>query len=88
MKGIEIIGLGTNLIDLNGVIPSYENNQYFVEIAEKAEADCNIKFNILPAGNSSSLKLMQSGKIPKRINHFRIGEGIMLGRETINSWHL
>lgn len=84
MKGINILGLGTNLTDLNGIIPTYENNKYFVDIAEEAEDKCNVKFKYLSAGNSSSLKLLSSGNIPDRINHFRIGEGILLGRETIN----
>lgn len=83
MQGIKIIGLGTNLTDLNGTIPTYENNMQLVELAEEVEAHCNIKFEYLSAGNSSSLKLMASGKMPKRINHFRIGEGILLGRETV-----
>ncbi|MBB6214764.1 putative amino acid racemase [Anaerosolibacter carboniphilus] len=83
MKGIEIIGLGTNLTDLNGTIPTYENNKQLVDLAEEIEEKCKIELQYLSAGNSSSLKLLASGKIPKRINHFRIGEGILLGRETI-----
>lgn len=83
MKGVKIIGLGTNLTDLNGTIPTYENNQQLVELAEEVEDKFNIKLEYLSAGNSSSLKLLESGKIPSRINHFRIGEGILLGRETI-----
>lgn len=83
MKGVKIIGLGTNLTDLNGTIPTNENNQQLVELAEEVEDKFNIKLEYLSAGNSSSLKLLESGKIPSRINHFRIGEGILLGRETI-----
>lgn len=83
MKGVKIIGLGTNLTDLNGTIPTIENNNQLVELAEEVENKFNIKLEYLSAGNSSSLKLLESGKIPSRINHFRIGEGILLGRETI-----
>jgi len=83
MKGVKIIGLGTNLTDLNGTIPTNENNQQLVELAGEVEDKFNIKLEYLSAGNSSSLKLLESGKIPSRINHFRIGEGILLGRETI-----
>lgn len=83
MKGVKIIGLGTNLTDLNGTIPTNANNQQLVELAEEVEDKFNIKLEYLSAGNSSSLKLLESGKIPSRINHFRIGEGILLGRETI-----
>ena len=83
MKGVKIIGLGTNLADLSGVIPTVENNQRLVSLAEETEDKFNIKLEYLSAGNSSSLKLLASGKLPARINHFRISEGIYLGREAI-----
>lgn len=83
MEGVKIIGLGMNLTDLNGVIPTYENNKQLVELAEEVEEKCNLNFEYLSAGNSSSLKLLATGKMPDRINHFRIGEGILLGRETV-----
>lgn len=83
MKGVRILGIGMNLTDLNGTIPTYENNLHFVELAEEVEDKCKVKLEILSAGNSSSLKLLSEGKLPGRINHFRIGEGILLGRETI-----
>lgn len=83
MKGVKIIGIGTNLTDLNGTIPTTANNQQLVNLAEEVEKKFNIKLEYLSAGNSSSLKLLESGKIPSRINNFRIGEGILLGRETL-----
>jgi len=83
MRGIRILGLGTNLTDLNGTIPTPENNQRLVDLAEEVESRCDVHLEWLSAGNSSSLKLLASGRLPRRINHFRIGEGILLGRETI-----
>ena len=56
---------------------------YSAIILREIENKFNIKLEYLSAGNSSSLKLLESGKIPSRINHFRIGEGILLGRETL-----
>ncbi len=84
LSGIRIIGLGTNLTDLNGTIPTRENNQQLVELAEEAERVLGIRFEYLSAGNSSSQQLLASGRIPSRINHFRVGEGILLGRETVS----
>jgi predicted amino acid racemase len=43
-----------------------------------------IKLRYISGGNSSSLNLIASGKIPRAVNHIRIGEGILLGRETVN----
>jgi predicted amino acid racemase len=38
----------------------------------------------LSGGNSSALPLIASGRMPARVNHVRIGEAILLGRETIH----
>jgi len=84
LKGVKIAGIGTNLTDLNGVIPTTENNRQLVEIAEQIEEKYDIKLEYLSAGNSSSLKLLKSGNLPKRINHFRLGESLLLGRETLD----
>ncbi len=84
LRGVHVIGLGTNLTDLNGVIPTTENNQKLVDLADDMEQAFGIKFELLTAANSSSIKLLESGGIPAGINHFRIGEGIMLGCETIS----
>lgn len=83
LKGVRLVGLGTNLTDLNGTIPTVENNQQLVDLAELIEHRYGISIRYLSAGNSSSLNLLASGKLPSRINHFRVGEGILLGRETI-----
>nr|WP_315023230.1 alanine/ornithine racemase family PLP-dependent enzyme [uncultured Aminipila sp.] len=83
LKGVKIIGLGTNLTDLNGVIPTTENNQKLVDLASEMEKEFDIKCEILTAANSSSIRLLELNGIPDRINHFRIGEAILLGRETI-----
>jgi predicted amino acid racemase len=55
----------------------------FVELAEDVEARCGITLEWLSAVNSSGLELIASGHMPSRINHARIGEAILLGRETI-----
>lgn len=83
LNGIEIVGLGMNLTDLNGTIPTEQNHQVFMALARKLEASYHIKFRVLSAGNSSSQKLMSSDGIPAGINQFRLGEGILLGKETI-----
>ncbi len=83
LNGVKVIGLGTNLTDLNGVIPTTENNQKLVDLANEMEKAFGIEFELLTAANSSSIKLLEDGGIPPGINHFRIGEAILLGCETI-----
>ncbi len=84
MRGIKIIGLGTNLTCYGGIIPTRENMQALVDYAKQIESRFNLKLKYISGGNSSSLNLLANNKMPKEINHLRIGEAILLGRETVN----
>lgn len=82
IKGIKLLGLGTNLTCYGGVIPNKENLSLLVDLAEKLEEKFHIHLDIISGGNSSSLYLLGKGEMPKKINHLRLGESIVLGRET------
>jgi predicted amino acid racemase len=81
-ENINLLGIGTNLTCYGGVIPSKTNLGRLVELAEIIETRFNISLNIVSGGNSSSLYLLEKGEMPNRINHLRLGESIVLGRET------
>jgi predicted amino acid racemase len=82
LDGIKIAGIGTNLTCYGGVIPSYKNLSKLIEIANIIENIIGYKLDIISGGNSSSLHLLPKGEIPSRINNLRVGEAILLGRET------
>ena len=82
LVGIRLIGIGTNLTCYGGVIPSNSILMKLVDIKEKIESTFNYKLEIISGGNSSSIPLLLSNQIPKEINNLRIGEAVMLGRET------
>lgn len=84
LKGLILEGLGVNLACYGGVIPTPENLGQLVELAEGVEKEFGISLPVISGGNSASLSLLQSGKVPARINQLRIGEGIVLGCETVN----
>jgi predicted amino acid racemase len=83
LPGIRIAGLGTNLSCYGGVKPSEENMNQLVAYARQIESAFGIQLRYISGGNSSSLNLIASGKMPRAVNHIRIGEGILLGRETV-----
>ena len=83
LRGIRIIGLGTNLACFGGVMPSENNMKQLVGYASTIESSFDLQLEWLSAVNSSGLELIAAGKMPARINHARIGEAILLGRETI-----
>lgn len=81
-KNIEIVGIGTNLTCYGAIIPSSINTGRLVEIAKKLEDEFDLNLEIVSGGNSSSLDLMMKDNIPKGVTNLRIGESIVLGRET------
>lgn len=83
LEGIRIVGLGTNLSCFGGIVPSEQNMNRLVELASEIERSCGVELRWVSGCNSSALELIASGRMPKRVNHARIGEGILLGRETI-----
>ena len=82
LPGIHIKGIGANLACFGGVIPDEHNMNRLVELATEVEQSCNIRLEWISGVNSSGLNLIAAGGMPERVNHARIGEAILLGRET------
>lgn len=82
LKGVRLIGVGTNLTCYGAVIPSRENLGQLVAVAEEIERKYNIKLEIISGGNSSSIHLIEKNEVPSRINQLRLGESIVLGTES------
>lgn len=82
LENIKVAGLGVNLTCYGGVIPSENNLGELVELSKMIERDYGIKLEIISGGNSSSLYLIDEGKVPAGVNNLRLGEAIALGRET------
>jgi predicted amino acid racemase len=82
LGGIRVSGLGTNLACFSGVLPDEANMSSLVELADDVEQAFNVKLDYVSGLNSSGLELIAKGSVPKRVNHARIGEAILLGRET------
>lgn len=85
LKGIKFGGLGTNMGCFGGVLPSTENLGLLVELQQTIERQLDIELQIISGGGTSTLLLVEAGKVPVGINQLRIGEGILLGTDTTNS---
>ncbi|ABY94701.1 ornithine racemase Orr [Thermoanaerobacter brockii subsp. lactiethylicus] len=82
LEGIRLRGIGTNLTCYGSVIPTPDILEELVEIKNSINKKFNLNLDIVSGGNSSSLYLVQNGLIPREITQLRIGEAIVLGRET------
>ncbi len=79
MPHLELLGLGTNLGCYGSVQATPEKMEELVAAAEQVEQAIGRRLDILSGGASSSLHMVLDGTMPPRINHLRVGEGILLG---------
>lgn len=84
LPNLDILGLGCNLACYGGVIPTETNMRRLIEVRDRGREATGLALDLLSGGNSANLPLLASGNMPKEINHFRIGEAIVLGRNVID----
>ncbi|MDO5033265.1 MAG: alanine/ornithine racemase family PLP-dependent enzyme [Eubacteriales bacterium] len=82
LKGVKLVGLGANFNCYGGVIPDQGKMQVLGDFAQTMEEKYGVELEYVSGGNSGSLYLLQEGKLPASVNHLRIGEALLLGRET------
>lgn len=83
-KNIELYGLGMNLACFGGVIPTQDKIREFSQLVEEIEKDFAIKIPLVSGGNSANIPLLLEHADSLRVNNLRIGEGILLGLETVH----
>jgi predicted amino acid racemase len=79
LPNIEVIGLGTNLNCLNGVMPSTDKLIQLALYKQIIELKFNKEIPWVSAGTSVTIPLMLTQQLPKGINHFRVGETLYYG---------
>ena len=79
---LRLEGIGVNLTCFGGVLPDADNMQALISIAANLRKALDIPLPLVSGGNSSSLGLLLTGGLLQGINHLRIGEGLLLGRDT------
>ncbi|MDR7857209.1 ornithine racemase Orr [Tissierella sp.] len=81
LRGVKIIGLGTNLTCYGGIIPTKETLERLSTLEKQIEKRFDIELEILSGGNSSTVHLLQDNKI-SGLNNLRLGESLVLGTES------
>lgn len=79
LPNIEIIGIGTNLGCMYGVQPTYDKLIQLVLYEQLIEAKFKQNLELVSGASSITLPILEKGKVPQGINHFRIGEAAFLG---------
>lgn len=83
---LDLAGIGTNLGCYGAIRPTEEKMVALCEAATQIEQKIDRKLAIVSGGATSSLPLVKHGKMPKGINHLRIGEAILLHMDLPHIW--
>ena len=81
---IEVVGIGTNLNCLNGILP---NNDKLIQLSlykQLIEAKFNKSIPYVSGGSSVTIPLLFKDLFPHGITHFRIGETLFFGNDLYN----
>lgn len=81
---IEIIGIGCNLACHGGIKPDRKNMDQLSKLAKALEKEFQINLEIISGGNSANYEWCEAAQEVGQINNLRLGESILLGRETVN----
>ena len=77
---LELLGVGTNLGCYGSVQATPEKMEELISAAEAVETAIGRRLEVISGGSSSSVHMLLDGTMPKRINHLRVGELLLLGR--------
>ncbi|MCB0764890.1 MAG: alanine/ornithine racemase family PLP-dependent enzyme, partial [Flavobacteriales bacterium] len=84
LPGIEIIGIGTNLNCLNGVMPSTDKLIQLSLYKQLIEARFNKRIPWVSGGTTVAIPLLLNKELPHGVNHFRVGEALFFGADLFN----
>ncbi|HNP17635.1 MAG TPA: alanine/ornithine racemase family PLP-dependent enzyme [Fulvivirga sp.] len=79
LPGIRVVGLGTNLNCLHGVMPSQDKLIQLSLYKQLIEAKFNRNIPWVSGGTSVTIPLLLKNLRPMGVNHFRIGEILYFG---------
>jgi len=85
LKNIEVVGIGTNLTCLYGVLPNHDKLIQLSLYERLIEARFNKQIPYVSGGSSVTIPLMFQNLLPKGINHFRVGETLFLGTDVYHN---
>lgn len=82
---IEVIGLGTNLGCMFGIEPTFDKLIQLSLYEQLIEMRFKRNIDLVSGGSSITLPLLTKGKLPKQVNHLRIGEAVFLGTTPLTN---
>ncbi len=83
MPNINVMGIGAQIGCLAGTVPNVDQIAQLLLYRELLELKFERKIPVVSAGSSVFLSLILDGRMPKGVNHYRIGETLFLGTDLV-----
>ncbi|PWN05251.1 alanine racemase [Rhodohalobacter mucosus] len=80
LPGIEVVGLGTNLNCLHGVMPDGDKLIQLALYKQIIELRFKKKIPLVSGGTTVTIPLLLRNQLPTGVNHFRVGEALFFGK--------
>ncbi len=85
LPNIEIIGIGTNLNCLNGIMPSVDKLIQLSLYKQLIEAKFDKKIRWISGGTTVAVPMLIKNQVPAAVNHFRVGEALYFGKDLFTN---
>jgi predicted amino acid racemase len=82
LTNLRLAGTGTNLGCYGSISPTREKMEELIAATERIESAIGRRLDIISGGGSTSLPLVMRGDMPERVNHLRVGEGIVINKDN------
>ncbi|MDR9410078.1 MAG: alanine racemase, partial [Balneolaceae bacterium] len=84
LPGIEVVGLGTNLNCLHGVMPDGDKLIQLALYKQIIELRFKKEIPLVSGGTTVTIPLLLKNQLPTGINHFRVGEALFFGKNLFS----
>ena len=92
LPNIKVIGIGTNLNCMHGVMPDQDKLIQLALYKQLIELKFDKEIPLVSGGTTVTIPLLLRNQLPQGINHFRVGEALFFGKNlftegTIEGMH-
>lgn len=81
LPGLEVVGLGTNLNCLHGVMPDGDKLIQLALYKQIIELRFKKEIPLVSGGTTVTIPLLLNKQLPTGVNHFRVGEALFFGKD-------
>ena len=86
LEHVRLAGIGTNLGCYGSILPTVGKMQELAALAQRVEEAVGRPLEIVSGGATSSFLLVHRHEMPAKINHLRIGEGMLLAYDYTHEY--